>query len=433
MSGILSNNGTRTEKETYAGVPDAQTSIQSLQERLQAMKERNRAIIEWRILPVFKKAKVKQSPDINERVEASRLAPLPEQPEASQVENPLLERESCPTRQELQDAEAFLVGLKDEKLHGDLQFYFGRATAMEPLSKEEEIALGREIIKRRAALEKSVLQCDVDQLQDRFAQWQELRHQMVLANTRLVGSIAKRYRNCGLEFRDLISHGNIGLMVAVDKYDAEFNCTFATYAAWWVRQSIQRGIANQAKAVRVPENRIHTLVKIRTFARKHAEQHDGLQPSAEEIGEALGMSSQIIMRILGACSNAASLNNVAVAGDAPLENFLEDRKAPNPLVDACDGERRDTIIAALRSLSPRERKVVILLFGLGLKELPPAADEPGVRLVLDGEQYGVSLTFKEVAKILGITHTRVRQIEKIALDKLGEFSHPIRCKMALHK
>ncbi|MBI2636355.1 sigma-70 family RNA polymerase sigma factor [Candidatus Peregrinibacteria bacterium] len=273
----------------------------------------------------------------------------------------------------------------------------------------------------------------VAQAKQRHSEWKDARDRMVLANTRLVVSIAKLYRNRGLSFRDLISQGNLGLMRAVDKFEPERGFKFGTYATWWVRQSFQRAIANQAKTIRIPIHQIDTLVKIRKFSREYAEQHDGRQPSYAVVGEKLGLTAAIVGNIVRASHRAASLDTVVGEGEDTFEASLSDSRAPSPFEETYAGEKRGAIIEALRSLPPVERQIINLRFGLGLRELQPVSDNPTVRFELDEERYGVPLNLEEVGHILGITRERVRQLEGKALAKLGNSDHPLRYSMATHQ
>lgn len=210
-----------------------------------------------------------------------------------------------------------------------------------------------------------------------FARWQEARAHMILANTRLVVSIAKKYRNRGLDFSDLIQHGNLGLQRAVDKYDPELGTKVGTYATWWIRQCIERGIIEQT--------------------------HKG--PPLVECNE-------------------------TTTSGTPLEDLIEDLRTPAPQTYADGMERRAAVHEALRSLTAMERTILNLRFGLGLEELPRTAENPQIRFGFAEQQYGMSRTLDEVGVILGKTRERMRQVEARALKKLQNSDHPLRFPLA---
>lgn len=236
----------------------------------------------------------------------------------------------------------------------------------------------------------------------RRAKYQAIRSELAEANLRLVVSIAKKYRNRGLPFADLIQEGNRGLMRAVDKYEYKKKFKFGTYATWWIRQGIQRAIADHARTVRVPCHQISTLAAIERV-RNELSAALGKEPSNEEISTKLGvkLDDTRFLRVVG--KHPISLHEpMGGDGERALEDFLSDANRNTPGEDVDQHLLRERIGEVLRSLAPREREVIELRFGL---------------------RDGQPLTLDEVAKIYGITRERIRQIEARGLLKLRQ---PIR-------
>jgi RNA polymerase primary sigma factor len=236
-------------------------------------------------------------------------------------------------------------------------------------------------------------------LQGRQIKYRAARRQLAEANLRLVVSIAKRYRGRGLPFGDLIQEGNRGLMRAVDKYEHRLGFKFGTYATWWIRQGITRALADHARTVRVPCHQVGMLAAIERV-RGELAAGNGKEPSIEEIAKVLGAKTEETrsLRIVG--RHPVSLHDpIGGDGERLLEDFLSDRSTVNA------GERVDRhllqerIGEVLRSLTPREREVIELRFGL---------------------RDGSPKTLDEVAHIYGITRERIRQIEARGLSKLRQ-------------
>jgi len=236
-------------------------------------------------------------------------------------------------------------------------------------------------------------------LRRRRAAYQKVRRELAEANLRLVVSIAKNYRNRGLPFSDLIQEGNRGLMRAVDKYEYVLGFKFGTYATWWIRQGVQRSLADHARTVRVPCHQIGLLAKIE---RKRLELGGelGREPTQEELAFALGITEAETRSLRAVGRQPVSLHDpVGGEGERALEDFLSDRGITTP------GENFDSLLLkeriheVLKSLAPREREVIELRFGL--------AD-------------GTPKTLDEVARIYGITRERIRQIESRGLLKLRQ-------------
>jgi RNA polymerase primary sigma factor len=229
--------------------------------------------------------------------------------------------------------------------------------------------------------------------------YQRVRRDLAEANLRLVVSIAKNYRNRGLPFADLIQEGNRGLMRAVDKYEHRRGFKFGTYATWWIRQGVQRALADNARTVRVPCHQIGLMAKIE---RKRGEMSvaTGREPTVEELAQALGVKIEDArsLRVVGRAP--VSLHEpIGGDGERALEDFLSDGQTPNPGENVDQRLLRDRIHEVLRSLAPREREVIELRFGL---------------------KDGTPRTLDEVAKQYGITRERIRQIEARGLLKLRQ-------------
>jgi RNA polymerase primary sigma factor len=237
-------------------------------------------------------------------------------------------------------------------------------------------------------------------LRRRRMAYQKVRRQLAEANLRLVVSIAKNYRNRGLPFSDLIQEGNRGLMRAVDKYEHRRGFKFGTYATWWIRQGVQRALADHARTVRVPCHQIGMLAKIE---RKRSEMAaaSGKEPTTAELSAALGVKEDETrsLRVVG--RQPVSLHDpIGGDGERSLEDFLSDEGATTSPGDNVDQRLlRDRINEVLRSLAPREREVIELRFGL---------------------RDGTPRTLDEVAKQYGITRERIRQIEARGLCKLRQ-------------
>jgi RNA polymerase primary sigma factor len=271
----------------------------------------------------------------------------------------------------------------------------------------EDLAVMREELSGLRSLvmeEPEELAARVQRLDTVFWEYEQAKRDLSAGNLRLVVSIAKKYRNRGLSFLDIIQEGNTGLMRAVDKYEYKRGYKFSTYATWWIRQAITRAIADHARTIRIPVHMIETMSKLRNI-QKTLLQKLGHEPTIEELAEAAGLNVQETRRVMKISRHPISLDRpVGESEDSYFGDFIEDERQEAPAAMAASDMLKNRIESVLKTLTYREREIIKLRYGIG-----------------DGYTY----TLEEVGRIFKVTRERVRQVEAKAIRKL---QHPVRSR-----
>ncbi len=266
----------------------------------------------------------------------------------------------------------------------------------------QEGLMADEILKAVKDGKKEISDEEKERLQNFVIEGKDARDTLIESNLRLVVSIAKKYTGRGMQFQDLIQEGNMGLMKAVNKFDPTKGFKFSTYATWWIRQAITRAIADQARTIRIPVHMVETINKLVRIQRKLT-QELRREPTPEEIAQEMKISVEKVQQIQKIAQEPISMENpVGEEEDTTYGDFISDRETPNPLDYTINEKYKEEIDTVLKTLTPREEKVLRLRFGL-----------------VDGKPH----TLEEVGKEFGVTRERIRQIEGKAIRRL---KHPKR-------
>ena len=294
-----------------------------------------------------------------------------------------------------------------------VRMYLKEIGKVDLLTSEQEVALartmvrGQEVKKTLEDMEAEGIEIDEEtkrSLQKEIKAGERAKQNLAEANLRLVVSIAKRYVGRGMLFLDLIQEGNLGLIKAVEKFDYTKGYKFSTYATWWIRQAITRAIADQARTIRIPVHMVETINKVKKVSSQLLHEN-GHEPSAEEIAERLDMPVDKVREIMRVAQEPVSLETpIGEEEDSHLGDFIPDEEAPVPAEAASQTLLKEQLADVLKTLTPREEKVLRLRFGL---------------------EDGRPRTLEEVGKEFNVTRERIRQIEAKALRKLR---HPSRSK-----
>ncbi len=290
-----------------------------------------------------------------------------------------------------------------------VNLYFNRMGREPLLTREEEVALAKKIERGRDARQQLAQSDDGGsasvELRRLATEGEAARDKFIRANTRLVVNIAKKYRNKGMPFSDLIQAGNLGLIKAVDKFEYQQGNKFSTYATWWIRQSITRSLTQHSRTIRIPDHLSSWIRKVHQAARA-LEQRLGRQPTVDEIAHQMGLTQERVERLLRISRRPLSLNRPVNREDeqSELGSFIEDENTPPPSERAAQLLLKEDLEELLNELEPREAKILRLRFGL---------------------QENRTYTLDELGEKFGVSRERIRQIERAALRKLR---NPIYCR-----
>ncbi len=293
-----------------------------------------------------------------------------------------------------------------KKMH-ELEHELRRAAKQPRRYNSDDVAVMKEEVAGLRSLvleEPAELLRRVKDLATVFWEYEQAKRDLSGGNLRLVVSIAKKYRNRGLSFLDIIQEGNTGLMRAVDKYEYKRGYKFSTYATWWIRQAITRAIADHARTIRIPVHMIETMSRLRQI-QKQMLQQNGVEPTIDELAEKAALSTSEVRRVLKISRHPVSLDRpVGESEDSYFGDFIEDDRQAAPDESAAQDMLKSRIEMVLKTLTYREREIIKLRYGIG-----------------DGYTY----TLEEVGRIFKVTRERVRQVEAKAVRKL---QHPVRAR-----
>jgi RNA polymerase primary sigma factor len=261
------------------------------------------------------------------------------------------------------------------------------------LNREQEQKVSRAMRRSEAVLKEKKVGTTRKSARKEF---DETRAKMIESNLRLVVSIAKRYKNMGMELSDLVQEGNIGLMQAVERFDPRRNLKFSTYATWWIRQAITRALSQKSRTIKVPINKLE-MVRVATRAKNKLQEREGKEPSLKEIAKAVGAAEHQVETAMKSIPHLESLDALAVEDGSPRWELQSDERSQTPWQVVLDRDMREKVRASLELLPPRQQLIVRMRFGIG---------------------FNTEYNLEEIGKVLNLTRERVRQLEVEALRRL---------------